>query len=225
MKSSTILSDFLGLVKKSGLLTAEQLDNLFVRPPPPTRTRRPAALIKAGLLTQYQANQLLAGKFRGFLLGPYKVLQQIGQGGMGTVYLAEHTNLGRKVAVKVLTAEQAKNKLTLERFNREARAVAALDHPNIVKLYDFSQAAGVHFLVMEFVDGNDLHSLMTKTGPLHYAQAAQYVAQAAAGLQHAHEKGFVHRDIKPANLILTKDGTVKILDMGLARSPSRPATT
>jgi serine/threonine protein kinase len=211
---------FLEGVRKSGLVSTAQLNDLFGNSIPSDPTQIVTALIKGGLLTQYQATQLLAGKSRGFLLGPYKILQPIGRGGMGAVYLAEHTNLGRKVALKVLTAEQAKDKLTLERFNREARAVAALDHPNIVKLFDFSHAAGVHFLVMEFVDGNDLQSLMTKTGPLHYAQAAQYVAQAAAGLQHAHDKGFVHRDIKPANLMLAKDGTVKILDMGLARSSS-----
>src|SRR4029079_10419496 len=127
-------------------------------------------------------------------------------------------DLKRKVALKVLPADKAGDKLTLERFYREARSAAALDHPNIVRLYDISQGGGVHFLIMEYVEGNDLQSLMAKTGPLHFAQAAHYVAQAAAGLQHAHEKGFVHRDVKPANLILAKDGTIKILDMGLARS-------
>ena len=218
MPAPTTTVSLLDVARKSGLLTQKQLDELFGDSVPGDPNQCAALLVKAELLTAYQAKQLLGGKFRGFFLGPYKILKPIGQGGMGAVYLAEHTSLGRKVAVKVLTAEKAKDKLTLERFHREARAAAALDHPNIVRLHDISQGAGVHFLVMEYVDGNDLQTLMAQTGPLHFAQAAQYIAQAAAGLQHAHEKGFVHRDIKPANLMLTKDGGIKILDMGLARS-------
>jgi serine/threonine protein kinase len=218
MPTPTTAISFLDMLVKSTLLSQEQVDQFFGTEAPADATQCATLLVKAELITQYQAKQLLAGKFRGFFLGPYKILRSIGQGGMGVVYLAEHMNLQRKVAVKVLTAEKAKDKLTLERFNREARAAAALDHPNIVHLHDISQGAGVHFLVMEYVDGNDLQSLMSQTGPLHYAQACQYVAQAAAGLQHAHDKGFIHRDIKPANLILTKDGRIKILDMGLARS-------
>ena len=184
----------------------------------PIRIKTASLFIKAGKLTQYQATQLLAGKARGFILGPYKLLRPLGQGGMGVVFLGQHTALGRQVAIKILSTTKAKDKLMLERFFREARAAAALDHSNIVKLYDISQGGGVHFLVFEYVNGRDLHSTMANTGPLHFAQAAEYVAQAAAGLQHAHEKGFVHRDVKPANLMLTKEGLIKILDMGLARS-------
>ncbi len=211
-------ADFLELALKSGLVTQSQIDDLFDSNVPADPNAAANQLLKAGIITQYQAKQLLAGKFRGYFLGTYKILQPIGQGGMGSVFLAEHTSLQRRVAIKVLTAEKAKDKLTLERFNREARAAAALDHPNIVRLHDISQGNGVHFLVMEYVEGNDLHSLMSKTGPLHYAQAVEYIAQVAAGLQHAHDRGFIHRDIKPANLMLNKDGHVKILDMGLARN-------
>ncbi|MCU0704247.1 MAG: serine/threonine protein kinase [Fimbriiglobus sp.] len=211
---------FVELLLKSRLVTETQLHDLF---PDAADQQNPQTLaeglVKAGLLTRYQVQMLQAGKHRGFFLGPYKILRPLGQGGMGAVFLAEHTGLSRKVAVKVLPPDKAKDQLTLERFQREARAAAALDHPNIVRLHDISQGNGVHFLVMEFVDGTDLQSLMGQTGPLHYAQAAQYVAQAAAGLQHAHEKGFIHRDIKPGNLMLTKTGgSIKILDMGLARS-------
>jgi serine/threonine protein kinase len=220
MSAPDTATDFMALVRKSGVLDEKRFASLFPNneglPEEPQACAN--ALIRAGLLTQFQARQLLAGKFRGFLLGAYKILRPIGQGGMGTVFLAEHTSLKRQVAVKVLPADKAKDQIGVERFYREARAVAALDHPNIVRLHDVSQGAGVHFLVMEYVEGKDLQSLMADTGPLHFAQACHYAAQAAAGLQHAHEKGFVHRDIKPANLILTKDGTVKILDMGLARS-------
>jgi WD40 repeat protein/tRNA A-37 threonylcarbamoyl transferase component Bud32 len=141
---------------------------------------------------------------------------------MGVVYLAQHAALGRKVAVKVLGEEQSREKLALERFFREARAAAALDHPNIVRLHDIAQSNEKHYLVMEYVEGIDLQALLDQTGPLHPAQAANYIAQAAAGLQHAHERGFIHRDIKPANLIVTRSGAVKVLDMGLARSVSDP---
>ena len=182
-----------------------------------------AALVQAGLLTNFQAKQLLSGRHRGFTLGVYRILEPIGQGGMGVVFLGEHMSLKRRVAIKVLPVEKAKDKLSLERFYREARAAAALSHPNIVGLYDVSQGGGVHFLAMEYVEGTDLQALMAKTGPLHHAQAASYVAQAAAGLSHAHSKGIVHRDIKPGNLILAKDGTIKLLDLGLARSLSNEA--
>ncbi len=182
-----------------------------------------AALVQAGLLTNFQAKQLLSGRHRGFTLGTYRILEPIGQGGMGVVFLGEHMSLKRRVAIKVLPVEKAKDKLSLERFYREARAAAALSHPNIVGLYDVSQGGGVHFLAMEYVEGTDLQALMAKTGPLHHAQAASYIAQAAAGLSHAHAKGIVHRDIKPGNLILAKDGTIKLLDLGLARSLSNEA--
>ncbi len=180
------------------------------------------ALVKANVLTPFQAKQLLAGRHRGLVLGTYKILRPLGKGGMGVVYLADHASLGRKVAIKVLTQDQAKENLALERFYREARAAAALDHPNIVRLHDITQVSGINFLVMEYVDGVDLQSLLQQTGALHYAQAANYIGQAASGLVHAHERGFIHRDIKPANLILAKDGTIKILDMGLARSLVNP---
>jgi serine/threonine protein kinase len=211
------VSAFLTALEKSKLLRSQRLKEV-ADAPPADATELANALVRSGDLTDYQAKQLLAGKYRGFFLGPYKILRPIGRGGMGTVFLAEHTSLSRKVAVKVLPPDKAKDKLSLERFHREARAAAALDHPNIVRLHDISQGNGVHFLVMEYVEGKDLQSLMGQTGPLHYAQAARYVAQAAAGLHHAHEKGFIHRDVKPANLILAKDGVVKILDMGLART-------
>lgn len=218
MSTTKTSVNFFEILRKSGLLTDGEVEEFFGGDVPDDAGQAAAALVKSERLTPFQAKQLLAGKHRGFFLGPYKILRPIGQGGMGAVFLAEHTSLNRRVAIKVLSSEKAKDKLAIERFFREARSAAALDHPNIVKLFDISQGNGVHFLVFEFVDGSDLQSLMATTGPLHYAQAALYVAQAAAGLHHAHAKGFVHRDIKPANLILSKEGTIKILDMGLARS-------
>ena len=220
MSAPASVSDFLSLVKKSGVLDEQRFSEEF-----PDQEELPSdpgecanALIKSGLLTSFQARQILAGRFRGLILGVYKVLRPIGQGGMGVVCLGEHRSLHRRVALKILPAKQAVDQLSLERFMREARATAALDHPNIVRLHDVCQDAGSHFLVMELVEGKNLHTLLSETGPLHFATAVSYVAQAAAGLQHAHAKGFVHRDIKPANLMINKDGVVKILDMGLTRS-------
>jgi WD40 repeat protein len=123
----------------------------------------------------------------------------------------------RRVALKVLPAEVVNEPGVLERFRREARAVAALDHPNIVRAFDFRQEGALHFLVMEYVEGASLQELVNRQGPLPIAQACAYIQQAALGLQHAHEAGLVHRDIKPANLLVDRAGVVKILDLGLAR--------
>ncbi len=170
------------------------------------------------MLTPFHTSQLLQGKSRGFLLGSkYKVLERLGQGGMGAVFLCEHVVMRRLVAVKILPVNQANSASALDRFHREARAVAQLDHPNIVRAHDVDQDGKLHFLVMEFVDGNTLDRIVRKAGRLPLLRACHYVRQAAEGLQHAHEAGLVHRDVKPANLLLGRDGVLKILDMGLAR--------
>jgi serine/threonine protein kinase len=213
-------NEFLELVRKSGVLNDSKFQEVFPDDSDLPSDPRECAqrLVKAELLTPYQAGQLLAGKSRGFCLGPYKILRPLGQGGMGTVYLAEHEELNRKVALKVLHGDKAIEKITLERFLREARAAAALDHPNIVRIHDVGQHGSVRYLVMEYVAGDTLESLLQKGGAMGLSRGVDYISQAAAGLQHAYEKGFIHRDIKPANLMLTTDGVIKILDMGLARS-------
>ncbi len=220
MAAPTTSKEFLTIARQSGVIDETAFRGHFHDDDdlPDDATACATALIRAQLLTPFQAKHLLAGKFRGLCLGPYKVLSQIGQGGMGAVYLAEHKELDRQVALKMLPAAKAKDKVAIERFKREARAAAALDHPNIVRVFDVFQVGGLHFMVMEFVAGKDLRTVVQESGRLHFATAIAYVLQAAAGLQHAHEKGFVHRDIKPDNLILSKDGTVKLLDMGLTRS-------
>jgi serine/threonine protein kinase len=174
-------------------------------------------LIEANLITRWQADKLLAGKHRGFRLGKYKLLGQIGKGGMSSVYLAEHELMKRRVAIKVLPRNRVGDSSYLERFRLEARAVAKLDDPNIVRAYDIDNEGDVHYIVMEYVDGHDLHQAIVNNGPLDFDTAADYIAQVANGLQHAHEMGLVHRDIKPANCLVDKHGTVKLLDLGLAK--------
>ena len=212
--------ELVDLLRKSGIVPQDKLAGLSDLGLPDDPQKAAAALIAQGLVTRFQGQQLLAGRHRGFRIGAYLIQDLLGRGGMGAVYLAEHIELHRKVAIKVLVPGRDEDqKLALERFLREARAAAALDHPNIVRIFDVSRHTNeVPYLVMEFVEGETLQQVLDRDGAIPYPTATEYVAQAAAGLQHAHEKGFIHRDIKPGNLMLEKNGTVKILDMGLARS-------
>src|SRR5687768_8431393 len=152
----------------------------------------------------------------------YKLLAKLGEGGMGAVYKALHTRLDKIVALKILPTDRMRDGGAVARFQREMKAVGRLDHPNIVRAMDAGEEAGMHFLVMEYVEGIDLSLLAKNVGPLPVADACELVRQAALGLQEAHEHGMVHRDIKPSNLILAKSRrknsppTLKILDLGLA---------
>lgn len=215
-------SELLELVRKSGLVEEKRLEAYLQKlqgagPLPEEPGQLAGLLVRDGLLTQFQAEQLLQGRWRRFTLGKYKVLEKLGSGGMGQVYLCEHMLMRRRVAVKVLPTAKANDEAALQRFYREARAAAALDHPNIVHAYDVDQDESLHFLVMEYVDGISLQELVKRIGPLPPLRAAHYIRQAAQGLDHAHRAGLVHRDIKPGNLLLDRAGTIKILDMGLAR--------
>ncbi len=147
----------------------------------------------------------------------YRVLALVGSGGMGAVYKAEHRLMERLVALKVMAANLLGSPAMVERFHREVKAAARLSHPNIVTAHDAEQAGDLHLLVMEYVEGTDLARVVAERGPLPIGEACEYVRQAATGLQHAHEHGMIHRDIKPHNLMVTPQGTVKILDFGLAR--------
>jgi serine/threonine protein kinase len=137
---------------------------------------------------------------------------------MGAVFKARNWKLGQTVALKLVRKERLTSADAVKRFQREIRAAAQLDHPHIVRALDADEVGGTHFFVMEFVEGVPLKHLVKERGLLPVAEACDYVRQAALGLQHAFEKGMVHRDIKPSNLLLTRDGVVKILDMGLART-------
>ncbi|MEW4561087.1 serine/threonine-protein kinase [Bremerella sp. JC770] len=162
----------------------------------------------------------------------YRIIRLLGQGGMGTVYQAEHKLMERPVALKVISSRLIKSELAVERFHQEVKAAAKLSHRNIVAAYDAEQAGEMHFLVMEYIDGISLDQLVARRKPLPVLHACNYVMQAAQGLQHAFERGTVHRDIKPHNLMRTTRGTIKILDFGLARfatqsehSPDDPGLT
>ena len=174
-------------------------------------------MIEAGLHHALAGRQAAGRQAQGFRLGKYKLLGQIGKGGMSSVYLAEHELMKRRVAIKVLPQNRVNDSSYLERFRLEARAVAKLDDPNIVRAYDIDNEGNIHYIVMEYVDGQDLHQIVVAQGPLDYDTAADYIAQVANGLQHAHEMGLVHRDIKPANCLVDQHNTVKLLDLGLAK--------
>ena len=154
-------------------------------------------------------------------LGPYELLAPIGAGGMGEVWKARDSRLNRDVALKVLPEHLARDSQALLRFDHEAKAVAALSHPNILVLYDVGADAGIHFVVTELLEGETLRERIAR-GPLPWRKAAEMGAAIAEGLAAAHSKGIVHQDIKPANIFLTSDGRVKILDFGLAQV-RRPA--
>jgi len=158
-------------------------------------------------------------------LGEYRIIASVGEGGMGTVYKAEHEIMGRTVALKVLRAEIRSDPDLLLRFRREVRTAARLSHPNVVTAYDAGAHAGVHYLITEYVDGQDLQQIVTNRGPLSPERAVQCLLQAARGLAYAHEQGIIHRDIKPSNLLMDRTGRVKILDMGLARLEAEDQTS
>lgn len=173
-------------------------------------------LIEKKLLTSWQVEKLMEKKYRAFFLGKYRILRLIGSGGMSFVYLAEHKLMHRQRAIKVLPRRRVKDSSYLARFHLEAQATSQLDHPNIVRCYDVDNEGDTHYIVMEFIEGKDLNTIVKQEGPLPLELAANYIAQSAEGLAHAHEKGLIHRDVKPANLLVDTKGILKILDLGLA---------
>jgi serine/threonine protein kinase len=218
------VDNFLELVRRSGLVEKDRLGQVLDEYQQDEAGQNPSdseiladRLIKAGLLTKWQCGKLMEGRHKGFFLAKYKLLGHLGSGGMSAVYLAEHTLLHRRVAIKVLPQSRIKDSSYLPRFYREARAAASVDHPNIVRAYDVDNEGDNHYLVMEYVEGRDLQATVKQDGPLPFRVAADYIRQAARGLEHAHEAGLVHRDIKPGNLLVDLKGTVKVLDLGLAR--------
>jgi serine/threonine protein kinase len=182
-------------------------------------------LLQRNVITPYQANQLLTGKARSLVFGPYRVLDRVAEGGMGLVYRARHYRIHRIVALKVIRKTRVSNARSVDRFLREVRASARLSHPNVVRAYDADQVGDDYYFAMEFLDGEDLSRRVKKTGPLPLDHACNYLLQAARGLQHLHENDLIHRDIKPGNLMVIRKtepnsaqpfGHLKLLDLGLA---------
>ncbi len=215
------VDEFCERLRSSGLMAESELrnwiDSLPVDNRPTTGEALAYALIKQEKLTRFQAEQIYSGHGRSLVMGNYVILDKLGQGGMGMVLKAQHQRMKRVVALKVLSPDATKTPDLVRRFEREVQAAAKLEHPNIVTAYDADRANNMTFLVMQFVDGVDLATIIKKSGPMSVDRAVDCVLQAARGLEFAHSRGVIHRDIKPHNLLLGKDGVVKILDMGLAR--------
>ena len=178
------------------------------------RLARQAVQSKA--LTLWQAQQLLAGRTSGFKVDRYVLLDLIGQGGMGRVYLARDVRLNRRVALKILSPERVNNPRAIARFQREARVGAQLQHENLVRIYDFGESNGRYYLVMEYIEGKTIGTLISEQGQMSPGSAVRLVRQVAHGLEHAHRKGLIHRDVNPYNILVTRDGTAKLADLGLA---------
>jgi serine/threonine protein kinase/uncharacterized protein YjbI with pentapeptide repeats len=215
--------DFLPLLEKSNLLAPDQLAEVRNWPEQEPKTLA-ARMVTAAWITKWQSLQLLAGRSQ-FFLGKYKLLELIGQGGMGSVYKAMRPGIGRTVALKVMNRQVLKQPKAVTRFLREIRSAAAVDHPNLVRAYDADCDGDTYFLVMEYVAGRNLKSWIIEEQTLPVGWSCECIRQAAVGLEHAFEQGMVHRDIKPSNLLVTQhedDGLplVKILDLGLARFAS-----
>ncbi len=223
MPAPSTINEFFDCVRRSGVVDDERLfaymTQVHATNPPITEIPKLAALmVREGVLTNFQSEQFMQGKWKRFHIGKYKVLERLGSGGMGQVFLCEHKMMRRRVAIKVLPTAKAEDAVAKERFYREARAVAALDHPNVVRAFDVDQDGALHFLVLEHVDGASLQEIVKKFGPMDPLRACHYIHQAAIGLDYSHEvAGIIHCDIKPGNIVVDRFGVVKLLDMGLAK--------
>ena len=216
--------EFAASIFQSGLLSRDEIEELKLRlgdSALPGEAREIASkLVSEGKLTRYQAAVLLKASKDPLLIDNYVILDTLDTGGMGLVFKALHRSMNRVVALKLLPAAMMSARDTVKRFQREVQAAAALKHPNIVAAYDADESEEIAYLVLEFVDGTNLYRLVKEQGPRPLAEGVDFVRQAATGLSYLHSRGIIHRDVKPANLLLAKDGTVKLLDMGLVRFAS-----
>ncbi len=205
----------------SGLLVQQQLDEARAgvrwsegdepdENAPPSDRQLADRVVEIGVLNVWQAKQLLDGRTK-FNLGPYLIIDSIGQGGMGQVFKAQRGPMGRVVAVKVLPLHKSTPE-AVANFAREIRALASLDHPKLVAALDAGEDGNVHYLVTEYVPGTDLRKLVRQDGPLGVAAAASVISQVAEGLEYAHAQGIVHRDVAPGNEMVSPDGEAKLSD-------------
>lgn len=223
MTVSQIAHDFLVQLKRSRLLTDDDLRDAAItiaHLEDQSREHMAQVLVEDGYLTPFQAQHLLAGHTRGLVIDGYKLLEVLGAGGMGWVYIAEEVETKWRVALKVLPDSCRRKPGTLARFQLEAQAGMRLDHPNIVRTLALNQTEDIYgtiyYVVMELVRGINLFELLLFQRQLDWRQVCDVIMQTAIGLEYAHQEGLIHRDIKPENLLVCSDGTVKILDFGLA---------
>jgi serine/threonine-protein kinase len=222
----TDASAFVDLLDKSGLLPPEAIADLRKSAAgQPDASALARQLIKADKLTAWQARQLL-GRYTRLTIGKYRLLSELGKGPMGRVYLAEHDKLNKRVSLKVLPARFGSQPEVLKRFLDEANRAGALNHRNIIHIFDVGKDdEGRYYLAMEYVEGKDLQRLVEASGPLPSSRAIDLVRQAADGLAHAHEQGLTHGDLKPTNLIVDASGVLKILDLGLSELADHSAAS
>ncbi len=211
--------DLIPLIRRSGVLSDRQFEEVCGKilggEYPRDSSALAERLVAEKVLTEFQVSRFLRNKAHGLIVGRYIVLDRLGEGNKGRVFKAQHKLMGRLVALKVIAPQIASRASSIARFHREMRLLGRLDHPNVVRAFDADQVGDLLYLVMEYVAGRDLGQLLRDRGPLPPAEVAGYMAQAALGLGHAHDQGIVHRDIKPTNLILSEEGQVKVLDLGL----------
>lgn len=208
--------------EQTGLITAAKLEACWAAIPEDKRTadaidrRLAREAVEAGHLTLWQAQQVLAGRAAALRIDKYLLIDLIGQGGMGRVYLGRDTRLNRKIALKILSRDRMNNPRAVARFQREAQVGAQLQHENLVRIYDEGVSQGTRYLVMEYIEGKNVAQILAEGGPMPSATAGKIARQIALGLQHAHDKGLIHRDVNPQNILVTRDGTAKLTDLGLA---------
>jgi serine/threonine protein kinase len=222
MTSPTVADSFLLLAEKSGLLCAEEVSaavEQFDLHEQSSAEEIARTLVDGNVLTRWQASRLLDGRYRGFFLDEYMLLELLGAGGMGRLYLARELSSGDKYVVKILLDRHKEDRGMLTRLQFEAQAGMKIKHPHIIRTLKLEKTRDVReipYIVMEFVEGISLDELVMHSGRCSVEQACDFIRQAATGLHHAHQSGLIHRDIKPANLLVDRNGKVRILDFGLA---------
>ena len=216
----TKIEELIELLGKAGLISHSKMTELrssTFYAPDGESTLTAKELVQLGCLTEFQASEISEGHIQKLIVGEYVLLDRIGRGGMGHVYKARHCVMQRDVAIKFMLPSRDDDESSTRRFRREVQTASKLSHPNIVAALDAGQRDGVSYLVMEYVDGINLAKLVQSRGPMSIERAVDSILQSATGLEYAHQHGVIHRDVKPSNLLLTQEGHLKILDMGLAR--------
>ncbi len=218
-ETTATAEDYLALLERSGLLTARQVDKVrrtFDVGASVTAEDLARQLVRGRVLTPFQAERLLEGRYRGFLIDHYRIREILGVGGMGCVFVAEDGRTREKVAIKVLASQYATDAGMLTRMKLEAWAGMQIDHPNVVRTHCFGSTGAVNYLVMDLLRAITMHEMVALGGPVKPEMACDMFRQAALGLQAAHDRNIIHRDMKPANLLIDHTGHTSVLDFGLA---------